>query len=129
MKSIATSLGDKSTTEEIRLRFDNDVERFSNLETGQTATIDAPLAMDLITQAAISATPTIRRVLDIGCGEYLTTLGGDNYRDKVFAYIDQEDSPRPVTFQLDLLRKVGFQHVEILHKNSCFAAFGGIKTR
>jgi tRNA (cmo5U34)-methyltransferase len=30
-------------------------------------------------------------------------------------------------FQLDLLRQVGFQQVEILHKNSCFAAFGGIK--
>ncbi len=74
MKSVATSLGDKSTTEEIRIRFDNDVERFSNLENGQTATIDAPLAMDLITQAAISATPTIRRVLDIGCGAGNNTL-------------------------------------------------------
>jgi tRNA (cmo5U34)-methyltransferase len=30
-------------------------------------------------------------------------------------------------FQLDLLRSVGFSDVEILHKNSCFAAFGGIK--
>ena len=32
----------KSTVEEIRQRFDKDVERFSNLETGQSATIDAP---------------------------------------------------------------------------------------
>jgi hypothetical protein len=31
----------KSTLEEIRQRFDADVERFSNLETGQVATIDA----------------------------------------------------------------------------------------
>src|SRR5262245_11550706 len=30
----------KSTPEEIRARFDNDVERFSNLETGQSAAID-----------------------------------------------------------------------------------------
>ena len=30
-------------------------------------------------------------------------------------------------FQLDLLRTVGFGQVELLHKNSCFAAFGGIK--
>jgi len=46
---------------------------------------------------------------------------------KVFTYIDKEDSPRPVTYQLELLRKVGFKQVDILHKNSCFAAFGGIK--
>ncbi len=245
---MTTSLDQKSSIAEIRHRFDNDVERFSNLETGQTATIDAPLAMDLITQGAISATPNIRRVLDIGCGagnntlklreaygqdfevdfldlsepmlvrakqrllvahptmsrcainlhqtdfrqanlkdgsfdvilaaavlhhlrdeadwevafrkifrmtapggsvwitdlvshetqsvqklmwtrygEYLATLAGDEYRDKVFAYIDKEDSPRPVTFQMELLRKVGFKHIELLHKNSCFAAFGAIK--
>ena len=42
----------KSTVEQIRQRFDNDVERFSNLETGQSATIDAPLVLELITQAA-----------------------------------------------------------------------------
>lgn len=37
----------KSTVEEIRQRFDADVERFSNLETGQSATVDAPMAMAL----------------------------------------------------------------------------------
>ncbi|EMI16102.1 methyltransferase type 11 [Rhodopirellula maiorica SM1] len=234
----------KSTVEEIRMRFDGDVQRFSVLETGQSATIDAPLAMELITQAAVASTPHIRRVLDIGCGagnntiklrqqygrdfsadlldlsqpmltraeqrvrdagaeeiqvwqadfrdaelpeqtfdvilaaavlhhlrddadwlaafekihrlltpggsvwitdlvthetaavhelmwrrygEYLSELGGDAYREKVFAYIEKEDSPRPVTYQLRLLEQVGFTHVELLHKNSCFAAFGGIK--
>ncbi len=30
-------------------------------------------------------------------------------------------------FQLDLPREVGFRAVEILRKNSCFAAFGAIK--
>ena len=44
-----TPLKNKSTTEQIRARFDNDVERFSVLETGQSATIDAPFAMELIT--------------------------------------------------------------------------------
>lgn len=238
-----TSIKEKSTLEEIRKRFDSDVERFSNLETGQAATIDAPLAMTLITQAAISCTANIRRVLDIGCGagnntlkllqhvspfdcdlvdlsqpmleraheriskinvgetrtfqgdfrkvdlpdrrydvilaaavlhhlrddqdwemafrkfyrllapggsvwitdlvshetesvqsmmwnrygEYLCTLGGEEFKDRIFAYIDREDSPRPVTYQLDLLRRVGFDHVELLHKNSCFAAFGAVK--
>ena len=61
-------------------------------------------------------------------GEYLYSLGGDEYRSEVFEYIDREDSPRPVTYQLDLLRKVGFQYTDILHKNSCFAAFGAIKS-
>tara|TARA_R110002049_G_scaffold27321_2_gene94079 strand:- start:187150 stop:187896 length:747 start_codon:yes stop_codon:yes gene_type:complete len=237
-------LDKKSSIEEIRQRFDNDVDRFSDLQTGQSATIDAPLAMELITSAAIASTKPIRRVLDIGCGagnnmlklrqqlgqdfhadlldisepmvnraaerlrsesrgeirtivgdfrsvdlaaesydviiaaavlhhlrddadwlttfekifaitapgggvwitdlvchetdgvhqmmwqsygEYLTTLGGEEYRDQVFQYIDQEDSPRPVTYQLDLLRHVGFRHVELLHKRSCFAAFGAVK--
>lgn len=60
-------------------------------------------------------------------GEYLSSIGGESYRDKVFGYIDREDSPRPVTFQLDLLRRVGFSDIELLHKNSCFAAFGAIK--
>jgi hypothetical protein len=44
------------------------------------------------------------------------------------AYIELEDSPRPVTWQLDLLRRVGFGQVELLHKNSCFAAFGAVKS-
>ena len=240
-----TPLDQKSTTDEIRERFDNDVERFSCLETGQVATVDAPLAMELITIAATRATSPIHNVLDVGCGagnntillrqqlghdieadlldlsrpmldravervnetnggtvtaickdfryanlqsgkydtilaaavlhhlrddddwqmafekiyrllapggsvwitdmvshesdavhqmmwdrygEYLTTLDGPEYRDKVLAYIDKEDSPRPVTFQLDLLRQVGFTRVELLHKNSCFAAFGAVKS-
>lgn len=241
-----TPLHAKATLDEIRARFDRDVDRFSNLETGQSATIDAPLAMELISQAAVSATPRVRRVLDIGCGagnntlklrqasgndfdvdlvdlsqpmlerarqrvaasnrgeirtlhedfraaklddgaydvvlaaavlhhlrddadwqqafaklyriiapggslwitdlvahesaavqdlmwnrygDYLAKLGGADYRDKVYAYVDHEDSPRPVTFQLDLLRQVGFRQVELLHKNSCFAAFGAFKSR
>ena len=36
-------------------------------------------------------------------------------------------TPRPLMFQLDLLRSVGFNKVELLHKHSCFAAFGAIK--
>src|SRR4051812_9898256 len=58
----------KSTVDEIRARFDADVDRFSDLDTGQSATIDAPLAMDLVTAAAAAATPHARHVLDVGCG-------------------------------------------------------------
>ena len=214
----------KSTVEEIRQRFDADVERFSNLETGQSATVDAPLAMALAAQAAAVTTPHARHVLDVGCGagnytlklleslpnldvtlidlsqpmldgarewvsratigrittvqgdireielydgqfdivlaaavlhhlrtdqewrdvfaafhralrpggsvwifelvessipavqklmrrrygEYLTRLKDEAYRDHVFAYVEKEDTPRPLLFQLDLLRQVGF---------------------
>jgi tRNA (cmo5U34)-methyltransferase len=241
---MPTPINRKSSVEEIRKRFDNDVERFSNVETGQSATIDAPLAMELITEAAVATSIPIDCVLDIGCGagnntiklressgkdfdvdlidlsesmlrraservtqvnsgrirtfasdfretklpessydvvlaaavlhhlrndndwqttfsrifkllrpggsfwitdlvthetqdvhqlmwarygDYLVSLKDTEYREKVFEYIDREDSPRPVTYQLDLLRSVGFASVELLHKNSCFAAFGAIK--
>ena len=234
----------KSTPQEIQNRFDNDVERFSNLETGQSATIDAPLAMNLIAQAAAATTPQAEHVLDVGCGagnytlklleslpgldvtlidlsrpmlekaqervgqattgvirtiqgdiretalpdeafdiilaaavlhhlrddtewhavfsafhrtlrpggslwifdlvessvptvqslmwqkygEYLVQLKDEQYRDHVFAYIEKEDTPRPLVSQIDLLRQVGFENVEVLHKNICFAAFGAVKT-
>ena len=71
---MPTPLSHKSTTDEIRERFNHDVERFSNLETGQAATIDAPLAMELITKAAVTATPSIKRALDIGCGAGNNTI-------------------------------------------------------
>lgn len=231
---------DKSSIEEIRRRFDGDVERFSNLETGQTATMDAALCLDLVTAAAAAVTRPLRRALDVGCGagnyslklrerapetqftlvdlsapmlaraqqrlgasaadlkqgdireldfpaghfdvilaaavlhhlrtpqewrdvfgrfhrwlrpggslwvfdlvahesvpvqtllwnrygEYLSALRGPEYRDHVFAYIDQEDTPTPVTYQLQLAREVGFAQVELLHKNGPFAAYGAIK--
>lgn len=233
----------KSTVDEIRRRFDADVERFSNLETGQSATVDAPVAMALVAEAAAAASPHARHVVDVGCGagnytlkllerlpnldvtlvdlsrpmleracarlsaattgsvtalqgdireialpaasadiilaaavlhhlrtdaewhrvlaaffgalrpggslwifdlvessipavqkmmwhrygEYLAGLKDEAYRDHVYAYIEKEDTPRPLMFQLELLREVGFARVDVLHKNSCFAAFGGVK--
>ena len=235
----------KSTVDEIRQRFDADVERFSNLETGQSATVDAPLAMALVAEAAALTTPHARHVLDVGCGAgnytlklleqlpnldvtlidlsqpmldqarervsqatagQLTTIQGDIREvelpddsfdivlaaavlhhlrtdeewQSVFASVPpglasrrlavgvrpgreldsggaaahaaalrrvpdaaqgrsvpgpcasptstKEDTPRPLMFQLDLLRQVGFSQVEVLHKNVCFAAFGAVKT-
>ncbi|MEM7348690.1 MAG: class I SAM-dependent methyltransferase [Chloroflexota bacterium] len=64
----------KSTVEQIRERFDNDVERFSNLQTGQSATVDAPLNLDLIAQAATANNPQATEVLDVGCGAGNYTL-------------------------------------------------------
>jgi tRNA (cmo5U34)-methyltransferase len=57
-------------------------------------------------------------------GEYLVGLKDEAYRDTVFAYVTREDTPRPLMYQLDLLRKVGFRQIEVLHKTSVFAAFG-----
>jgi tRNA (cmo5U34)-methyltransferase len=231
----------KSTVDEIRARFDADVERFSNLETGQAAAIDSPLQMDLLTHAAAVATPKARSVLDIGCGagnytlkllgrlpdldvtlidlsrpmldraverigaasrgaidaiqgdireidlgvqrfdivmaaqclhhlrgdeewqdvfrrvfdslrpggsfwiadsvehdipavgqmidgrwsDYLVGQQGPDYRDRVVAYVEKEDTPRPLQWQLDLLRAVGFSRIDVLHKHNRFASFGG----
>ena len=234
----------KSSVDEIRRRFDADVERFSNLETGQSATMDAPLALDLIAGGAAAVTPAARTLLDIGCGagnytlkllsalplasatlidlsrpmldravqrislahpgvsvtplqsdirdsglppesfdiavaaatlhhlraddewravfsavhraltpggsfwiwdlvahhppalhdlmwrrygDYLAALKGPDYRDHVFQYVEAEDTPRPLPWQLDQLRAAGFRTVEVLHKNAAFAAFGAIK--
>lgn len=236
----------KSTLKEIEERFDKDVERFSNLETGQQTTIDAFYNMDLIVSAIARIYPNLEHVLDIGCGagnydvnllhkvedrdidftlvdlsqpmldrakervekltsgkvqtvkgdfrtvelpenrfdvviatavlhhlrddkdwfnsfsrllqllkeggslwvfdmvshdnevmenylyrerygNYLTSLQDEAYRDHVFAYIEKEDSPRSIIYQLDLLRKVGFNAVEILHKNLNFASYVGFR--
>jgi tRNA (cmo5U34)-methyltransferase len=53
----------KSSVDDIRRRFDADVGRFSNLETGQSATVDAPLALALVAWAAAATTPHARHVL------------------------------------------------------------------
>jgi tRNA (cmo5U34)-methyltransferase len=234
---------DKSTPEQIRARFDADVERFSNLDTGHAASMDAQLMLDLVVRAAAAATPGARHALDVGCGagnyslkllralpgldltlldfsqpmldravarvqpatrgqvrairsdvrafdpgsgqfdlilaaavlhhlrgddewravfamfhaalrpggalwiadlvshdtaaiqalmwarygDYLVAQQDAAYRDHVFAYIEQEDTPRSLVYQLDLLRAVGFRGVEVLHKNGVFAAFGAVK--
>jgi tRNA (cmo5U34)-methyltransferase len=60
-------------------------------------------------------------------GDYLVKLNGPEYRDKVFGYIEEEDTPKSVTFQMRTLAEAGFTDIDILHKNSCFAAFGGVK--
>lgn len=233
----------KSTLLEIQQRFDNDVERFSNLETGQISTVDATLSLELLTQIAASVCPNAKSVLDLGCGagnftlklldlipdldctlvdlslpmldkakeriskvskgkistvqtdflnlqlpaetfdivvtgaamhhlrtdeewetvftkifkslkkggcfwisdlilhdnpainqlmwkryaDYLEGISGKAYQKNVFAYIDKEDTPRSVMYQLDLMKKIGFSTVDVLHKNSCFSVFGGIK--
>lgn len=64
----------KATIEEIRARFDKDVERFSNLETGQTAMMDSRILLDAVADAAQATAPHARSLLDIGCGAGNFTL-------------------------------------------------------
>ncbi|MBX9652658.1 class I SAM-dependent methyltransferase [bacterium] len=233
----------KSSVEEIKHRFDNDVERFSQLEIGNTAQIDSAMSLDLIARVAARTNPNAKRLLDIGCGagnyslkmleripdmevtlvdlsqpmldraaeriaavtrravvtiqgdirqvdlddeefdiavggavfhhlredaewhatfrrihqslrsggtfwvydlldhemegaeqemqslyaQYLVDLKGPEYRDLVFGWIEKEDTPRPLTFQLDVMRQAGFDKVDVLHKNISFAVYGGMK--
>jgi len=58
----------KASIDEIRHRFDNDVERFSSLESGQMTTQDAAIVLDHIANCARRTTPQATRLLDLGCG-------------------------------------------------------------
>ena len=60
-------------------------------------------------------------------GDYLQSIGGVEYRDKVFEYIEKEDSPRSLPFQLELLKATGFSRYDVLHRNSVFACYAGEK--
>ena len=103
----------KSTTTDIETRFDADVDRISNLETGQTATIDAPLAMQLITEAAVRLTPQIGRVLDIGCGAGNNTLKQKEVYGKPFA-CDLLDLSRPMLERAkERVLQAGIETVEL----------------
>ena len=50
-----------------------------------------------------------------------------DYREQVFAYVDKEDSPRSLSFQLDLLRATGFSHYDVLHRTSVFACYVAVR--
>lgn len=74
----------KSTPEAIRRNFDQQVERFSNIETGQTTAIDSPLCMELVSQAAKLTNPNATNIMDLGCG-------GGNYAVKVATLLSHVD--------------------------------------
>ncbi|MBJ6724375.1 class I SAM-dependent methyltransferase [Geomesophilobacter sediminis] len=234
----------KRTVQQIKDRFNSDVERFSDLDKGQEAAVDSTVALGLVASAALAVNPKAQSLLDLGCGagnwtvkllqqrpgldvtlvdlapamlkraqeralaagaasvtvlesdlrevnldrafdivvasavlhhlrddpdwhrvfskifqlvapggsfwmfdlvdheipevaqlmlashgRHLESIGGKEYRDGIFGIIEREDTPRPVTYQLDLLREVGFTRVDLLHKNSRFAVFGAVKGR
>src|SRR5690606_3656858 len=75
---------EKSTLKEIEERFNNDVARFSNLETGQVTTLDASFNMQLIAESIATIYPKGSAVLDIGCG-------AGNYDVKLLEYVKPLD--------------------------------------
>jgi tRNA (cmo5U34)-methyltransferase len=77
---------------------------------------------DLVTHES----PVIRKVLWEQYGRYLVSLKGEGYRDSVYQYIQKEDTPRPLEFQVEALKAAGFRSVEVLHKNAVFAAYGAL---
>jgi len=89
----------------------------------------APGGSFWISDLVIHDDPEIQQLMWNRYGSYLEKLKGAEYRKDVFAYIEKEDSPRSLRFQLNLMEKVGFTGAEILHKNCCFAAFGGRKPK
>lgn len=62
------SASPKSSVEEIRARFDADVERFSQLETGQVAAMDSAYCLQLMADACGVRHPLATSLLDLGCG-------------------------------------------------------------
>ena len=74
----------KSTPETIRRNFDQQVERFSNIETGQTTAIDSPLCLELVAKSAALLNPGAKLILDLGCG-------GGNYALKVASFLPNVD--------------------------------------
>ena len=50
-----------------------------------------------ITDLVVQETVRVQELMWSRYGDYLEGLGGVEYRQKVFEYIDREDSPRPVT--------------------------------
>jgi tRNA (cmo5U34)-methyltransferase len=74
----------KSSPEAIQKNFDQQVERFSNLETGQTTAIDSPLCMELVSRSAFLLNPNAKRVMDLGCG-------GGNYAVKITSLLPNVD--------------------------------------
>jgi len=79
-----TFINQKSSPDAIRDNFDQQVERFSNLETGQTTAIDSPLCMELVARSAALLNPNAKRIMDLGCG-------GGNYAVKITSFLPDVD--------------------------------------
>ena len=59
---------EKISADEIRRRFDQDVERFSDETTGQRSIVDAPLVLQMVEDTIAAIHPMAETLCDIGCG-------------------------------------------------------------
>lgn len=64
----------EGSKEKLSTYFDTQVERFSNLVTGQQSIIDAPVMLQRLAIAARTLAPDAKNILDIGCGGGNQTL-------------------------------------------------------
>ncbi|MGC3989544.1 MAG: hypothetical protein QM796_07685 [Chthoniobacteraceae bacterium] len=71
--------------------------------------------------------PAMQAMMWSRYADYLTSIGGPDYCQKVFGYIEKEDSPRSLHFQFGLLQKAGFTTWDVLHRNAVFACYFGEK--
>jgi tRNA (cmo5U34)-methyltransferase len=71
--------------------------------------------------------PELHHIMRDRYGYYLIEQGGISLQERVFESIEQEDTPRSVWYQINLLHQTGFVNIDIVHKNACFAAFGAMK--
>jgi len=64
----------KMSPAEIAVRFDRDVEQYSDLESGQPTATDAVFSMELVADSILACCPNVNSVLDLGCGAGNYTL-------------------------------------------------------
>ncbi|MDA3927761.1 MAG: methyltransferase domain-containing protein [Prolixibacteraceae bacterium] len=74
----------KSSVEEIRSKFDQLADQYTNIEKGQDTALDSPLCMELISKAASIYNPNAHAIMDLGCG-------GGNYIVKLTALLPNVD--------------------------------------
>jgi len=65
---MRTNYSNKYTNEDIRNKFDNLVDNYSNIETGQTSAMDSYLIMEMISKVASAVNPNTTHILDLGSG-------------------------------------------------------------
>jgi tRNA (cmo5U34)-methyltransferase len=80
-----------------------------------------------INDIVISETDEINRMMLQG---WIGEMKKHHSQEEVEMYLNRyetEDTPRTLTYQLDLMKKVGFKETIVLHKHFNFAAFGARK--
>ncbi len=80
-----------------------------------------------IADAVVHDMPAVQSMMWARWGAYLAEVKDEAYRDHVMAYVEKEDTPRSLAYQMGLMQSVGFVAVDVLQKRSKFASFGGVK--